>query len=129
MAYTITADCIQCHQCEFVCPVGAITKNEQQQYQIDAGLCNDCVGYYSVPQCWSACPTKAGCISNLATLPRSLSAKPANEYWDNWFVTYNKLVSEFKTKQISEYWQHWFDNYSQALSQQLKTPTSVGVNS
>jgi ferredoxin len=128
MAYTITDRCIQCHQCESVCPVGAITKNEQQKYQIDAGRCNDCVGYHSVPQCWAACPTNVGCISNLATLPPSLSAKPANDYWEKWFVTYNNLVSELKTQQISEYWREWFDQYSQALSQQLHAPTSVGVN-
>jgi formate hydrogenlyase subunit 6/NADH:ubiquinone oxidoreductase subunit I len=129
MPYTITNKCIDCHRCESICPTGAIAQNEQQQYQIDSGRCNDCVGYYSVPQCWAACPTGGGCISSMATLPRSHKAKPANEYWEQWFEIYNSLVSGIKTNQLSDYWQSWFDKYSQTLSQQLQTPTSVGVNS
>lgn len=127
MAYIITSQCIECHRCEFICPTGAITKNEQQ-YQINSGRCNDCVGHYSVPQCWAACPTNRGCVPNLATLSQSLSTKPTNDYWENWFDIYNGLVSRIKTNQLSDYWQRWFDNYSQALSQQLQNPTSVGVN-
>ncbi|NJR62492.1 MAG: 4Fe-4S binding protein [Cyanobacteria bacterium CRU_2_1] len=127
MTCIITSQCIECRRCESICPTGAITQNGQQ-YQINSERCNDCVGHYAVPQCWAACPTNGGCVPNLAILPRSLSAKPSGDYWDDWFNTYNRLVSRLKTNQPSDYWQRWFDTYSQALSKQLQTPTSVGAN-
>jgi hypothetical protein len=127
MTYIITSQCIECHRCESICPTGAITQNEQQ-YQINPERCNDCVGHYAVPQCWAACPTSGGCVPNLAILPRSLAIKPAGDYWDNWFNTYNRLVSRLRANQSSTYWQHWFDAYSQAFAKQLQTPNSLGVN-
>lgn len=126
MPYVITVQCIACHRCEVICPTGAITQNEHQ-YQINPERCNDCLGYYAVPQCWAVCPTNGGCIPDLAILPRSLATEPSGDYWVNWFNTYNRLVSRLRAKQSSDYWQGWFDSYSQALSQ-LQTPTSVGAN-
>jgi 4Fe-4S binding domain len=125
MTYRITSQCIECHRCESTCPTGAITQNEQQ-YQINSERCNDCVGHYSVPQCWAVCPTNGGCVPNLAVSP--LFVEPSDDYWGTWFNTYNHLVSGLKVNQPSDYWQRWFDTYSQALSRQLHTPTSVGVN-
>ncbi len=127
MTYMITSLCIECHRCESICPTGAITQNEQQ-YQIDSERCNDCVGHYAVPQCWSACPTNGGCVPNLAILPRSLSLKSSTDYWDNWFDTYDCLISRLNVNQTSHYWQGWFETYSQALAKQLQTPASVGAN-
>ncbi|MEB3336964.1 MAG: 4Fe-4S binding protein [Leptolyngbyaceae bacterium] len=132
MTYTITSQCIECHRCESFCPTGAITQNEHQ-YQIDSERCNDCVGHYAVPQCWAVCPTNGGCIPVPATLLQSRATQLANDYWDGWFDTYNRLtshlkVNSLKANQPSDYWQRWFDTYSQALAKQLQTPTPVGVN-
>lgn len=127
MTYIITSQCIECHRCELLCPTGAITRNEHQ-YQINSERCNDCMGHYAVPQCWAVCPTNGGCVPDLAVLPASLSEKPSSDYWDNWFYTYNRLVSRLNVNQPSAYWQRWFDTYSQALAKQLQTPTSVGAN-
>lgn len=126
MTYRITSQCIECHRCEPICPTGAIIQNEQH-YQINSERCNDCVGYYSVPQCWAICPTNSGCIPEVAIL-QLLSRRSANDYWDLWFRTYSHLVSRLKTSRHSDYWQRWFDTYSQTLSKQLQTATSVGVN-
>jgi Fe-S-cluster-containing dehydrogenase component len=127
MTYIITSQCIECHRCESRCPTGAITRNEQQ-YQINSERCNDCVGHYSVPQCWAVCPTNGGCVPSLATLSRSFAPQPADDYWNAWFATYNRLVSRLKAAPAPNYWQHWFDTYSHAVSKQLHTPISVGVN-
>lgn len=127
MTYMITSQCIECHRCESLCPTGAITRNEQQ-YQINSERCNDCVGHYSVPQCWAVCPTNGGCIPSLAIVRPSLAVQPAGDYWNTWFTTYNRLVSQLKAPPAADYWQHWFDTYSQAVSKQLHTPTSMGVN-
>ncbi|MBW4467791.1 MAG: 4Fe-4S binding protein [Pegethrix bostrychoides GSE-TBD4-15B] len=124
MPYFITSLCIECHRCESICPTGAITQNEHQ-YQINSERCNDCLGYYAVPQCWAGCPTSGGC-STLAILPKPVAAKPIGDYWDDWFKTYNRLVSRLRSNQSSTYWQRWFEAYSQVLSQQLQS-TSVGA--
>jgi hypothetical protein len=126
MPYTITDQCIECHRCESICPTGAISQNEQQ-YQINPERCNDCVGHYAVPQCWAACPTAGGCVPNLAIFPRSLAISATGDYWDNWFRTYDRLISRLKANSPSDAWQHWFDTYSQALAKQLHTPTA-GAN-
>jgi Fe-S-cluster-containing dehydrogenase component len=127
MTYIITNQCIACHRCESICPTGAITQNEQQ-YQINSERCNDCVGYYAVPQCWASCPTSGGCVSNLAIPPRATSPKSSSDYWDNWFNHYDRLVTRLKANHSSDYWQRWFDTYSQSLAKQFQIPTSVGVN-
>jgi Fe-S-cluster-containing dehydrogenase component len=124
MTYRITSQCIECHRCESICPTGAITQYEQQ-YQINPERCNDCVGHYSVPQCWAACPTDGGCVPSLATLARSPLAQPfhpsvTDDYWDRWFETYERMVSRLKANPSPRYWHSWFETYSQALSKQLR---------
>jgi NAD-dependent dihydropyrimidine dehydrogenase PreA subunit len=125
MTYAITSQCIACSRCELICPTQAITQSEQQ-YQINPERCNDCVGHYAVPQCWAVCPTNGGCVT--AMLSQLLVAKPAHDYWDVWFNLYNNLIAQLKADHQSDYWQYWFDTYSRLLSQQLHTPTFVGVN-
>ncbi|KGF73802.1 4Fe-4S ferredoxin [Neosynechococcus sphagnicola sy1] len=127
MTYVITSQCTECHRCESICPTGAIARNEQQ-YQINSERCNDCVGYYAVPQCWAVCPTNGGCLPDLATPPQARFAQPANDYWDHWFLAYNRLVSRLNANRPSDYWKRWFDTYSQALAKQLQNPTTGGVN-
>lgn len=56
MPYSITNRCIQCDSCLPLCPTGAITLVEGQDFWIDPSLCNDCKGYYPDPQCVRACP-------------------------------------------------------------------------
>jgi NAD-dependent dihydropyrimidine dehydrogenase PreA subunit len=126
MTYAITSQCIACSRCESICPTQAITQSEQQ-YQINSERCNDCVGHYAVPQCWAVCPTNSGCVT-VATLSHLLVAQPAHDYWDVWFNLYNNLIAQLKADHQSDYWQYWFDTYSRLLSQQLHTPTFVGVN-
>lgn len=126
MTYIITSQCIKCHRCESICPTGAVTQNEQQ-YQINSERCNNCVGHYTVPQCWAACPTNAGCVS-AKTSPSELPEILSDNYWSDWFTLYDRLVSQLKANQQPDYWQRWFDRYSQALTKHLQTPASVGVN-
>lgn len=64
LVYTITNECDGCDRCLFVCPTGAIKKNDTG-YWIDANLCNNCYGYYSQPQCKAVCPQIYGCIQAL----------------------------------------------------------------
>ncbi len=47
--------------------------------------------------------------------------KTTNNYWDNWFATYDRLISELRAKQETLYWQHWFNLYSQKLDLLLHT--------
>ncbi len=59
MPYTISNNsCAGCDKCRFQCPTGAI-KIDNGEYWIDPHLCNNCEGYYSEPQCVSACPNKS----------------------------------------------------------------------
>ena len=59
MPYTISNNsCAGCDKCRFQCPTGAI-KIDNGEYWIDPHLCNNCEGYYSEPQCASACPSKS----------------------------------------------------------------------
>ena len=51
----ITDECINCDVCEPVCPNDAIYQG-QEIYEIDPGLCTECVGHYDEPQCVSVCP-------------------------------------------------------------------------
>jgi len=55
MALLITDDCINCAVCEPECPNEAIYEGEEI-YEIDAGLCTECVGHYDEPQCVMICP-------------------------------------------------------------------------
>lgn len=39
-----------------------------------------------------------------------------NDYWESWFVTYNKFLDRLKSKKQSEYWDRWFEVYSAKMS-------------
>ncbi|MGV0107176.1 Transcriptional regulator [Nostoc sp. DSM 114160] len=59
MPYTIPNNsCVGCDNCRPQCPTGAI-RIEDNEYWVDPGLCNNCEGYYSQPQCVIACPTNS----------------------------------------------------------------------
>ncbi len=55
MALIITDECINCDVCEPECPNGAISQGAEI-YQINPGLCTECVGHYNEPQCVEVCP-------------------------------------------------------------------------
>lgn len=108
MTYTITNECIGCARCQTHCPTGAI-QQEGNQFWIDQSRCNNCATSYGVPQCWSVCPTNAGCVP-------VLSSTTATNYWDSWFARYERRISQLKTAQQPDYWQGWFDAYAQRLA-------------
>jgi ferredoxin len=114
MSYTITSQCIRCSRCPVACPTGAI-KLDGTHYQIDSSLCNNCVGYYQVPQCVAICPTNGGCVPN------------PQDYWQQWFSNYNSLISRLRNPQAVSYWEQWFTTYSQRVSQQLAKRNSQPV--
>lgn len=54
MAYKIDcAKCIACHTCQGVCPMGAITVNEEGKCEIDTSKCVSC------GCCAGMCPANA----------------------------------------------------------------------
>lgn len=55
MALKIIDTCINCDVCEPVCPNQAISQG-LDFYQIDPGLCTECVGHFDEPQCQKLCP-------------------------------------------------------------------------
>jgi ferredoxin len=55
MALMITDECINCDVCEPECPNNAISAGEEI-YEIDPGLCTECVGHHDKPQCVTVCP-------------------------------------------------------------------------
>lgn len=55
MALKILSDCINCDVCESVCPNQAIFQGSVI-FEIDANLCNECVGDHDEPQCVLLCP-------------------------------------------------------------------------
>jgi ferredoxin len=57
MALLITNECINCDVCEPECPNGAISEGETI-YEIDPGLCTECVGHHDEPQCIRVCPVE-----------------------------------------------------------------------
>ncbi len=115
MTYTISNQCIACEKCLPHCPTGAIKKNDNGEFSIDSNRCNDCAGSYGVAQCMAGCPTLNGCTPTISSLIKSAQTT-TNNYWDNWFVTYNRLTSRLRAKKETLYWQHWFDTYSQKLN-------------
>lgn len=119
MAYTITKSCISCDRCQTQCPTGAIAF-QNGRYTIDSNLCNDCAGYYSLPQCRSVCPTNHGCIpsNSLNQVVKFNQTLAATAYWENWLSTYNALVNKLqeKTSKPKDYWQTWFARYNTLVS-------------
>ncbi len=120
MTYTITDQCIACEKCLPLCPTGAIEKNNNGKFSIAPNLCNDCLGSYGVAQCMAGCPTFNGCTPTVSSLIKSARTTSTN-YWDNWFTTYDRLISRLRAKQETQYWRHWFDTYSQKLDLLLHT--------
>lgn len=57
MALMITDECINCDVCEPECPNSAIYQGEEI-YEIDPGLCTQCVGHFDKPQCQEVCPVE-----------------------------------------------------------------------
>ena len=55
MALMFTDECINCNVCEPVYPNKAIFQGPDI-YEIDAGLCTECVGHFDEPQCQTVCP-------------------------------------------------------------------------
>ena len=55
MALIITDECINCDICEQECPNTAISAGVEI-YEIDPGLCTECVGHFDEPQCVEVCP-------------------------------------------------------------------------
>ena len=53
MAYKINDGCIGCGACVGVCPVGALSMNDEGKSVCDEGTCIDC------GSCVSACPVSA----------------------------------------------------------------------
>lgn len=55
MSLKITDECINCDVCEPVCPNLAIYQGVDI-YEINPGLCTECVGHFETPQCVAICP-------------------------------------------------------------------------
>jgi ferredoxin len=55
MALRITDECINCDVCEPACPNQAIYAGPDH-YEINPGLCTECVGHHEHAQCVSLCP-------------------------------------------------------------------------
>lgn len=54
MAHKIDPEiCTGCGTCESMCPMGAISKTQNNVYQINESECVDC------QTCWRVCPQKA----------------------------------------------------------------------
>ncbi|NET35582.1 MAG: 4Fe-4S ferredoxin [Cyanothece sp. SIO1E1] len=129
MTYTITSQCISCDRCLSICPTHAIQSNGQT-YSIDPNHCNSCIGHYSVPQCWSVCPTNEGCITftdGVTAVELTSASESSSDYWESWFTTYDRMVARLKANQQSDYWRHWFDAYAAALTKQFKSHRSQAI--
>ncbi|MDR2239766.1 MAG: 4Fe-4S binding protein [Zoogloeaceae bacterium] len=55
MALRITADCISCGACDYICPNDAIMSSPLI-YSIDAARCSECERHFDEPQCLLVCP-------------------------------------------------------------------------
>ena len=69
MALMITNECINCDVCEPVCPNDAIFQGPEI-YEIDPGLCTECVGHFDEPQCQTVCT-----VSCIPLDPRHVETK------------------------------------------------------
>lgn len=126
MPYMITSNCISCDRCQSVCPTNAIRVEGQAKW-IDKSLCNNCVGFYSVPQCAAACPTTRGCIPVLG----SFTAATSGNYWELWSKTHAHLIARLQKAKHTRYWEQWFTAYSEKLAEQIQSHklATVGVQS
>lgn len=115
MAYTITNQCINCDRCLSICPTSAISYQDNH-YSIDPDRCNNCVGYYSVAQCASVCPTNQGCIPGATSVFNQPTLLGSGDYWERWFATYNRMIERLHQAKQAAYWENWFDMYSQKVS-------------
>ena len=57
MALFITDECINCDVCEPECPNNAIYMGPEI-YEIESGLCTECVGHFDTQQCVDVCPVE-----------------------------------------------------------------------
>jgi len=55
LALIINDECVNCGVCEPECPNVAILEGEDQ-YEIMADKCTECVGHFEEPQCVEVCP-------------------------------------------------------------------------
>ncbi len=55
MPLMITAECINCDVCTPECPNEAIAMGALH-FEIDAGLCTECKGFFDSPECQNLCP-------------------------------------------------------------------------
>lgn len=55
MSMVIHEDCINCGNCEPVCPNHAISAGENT-YVIASENCTECAGAFDAPQCVDSCP-------------------------------------------------------------------------
>ncbi|MEL6489940.1 MAG: 4Fe-4S binding protein [Cyanobacteria bacterium J06634_6] len=114
MAYTITDKCINCQRCIPNCPTNAI-ETDGSTFKINADRCNNCLGVYSVPQCWASCPTSDGCVPSLTdtnAFALSTAIERSKDYWKAWFLTYQNRIARLKASQHSDYWNDWFESYA-----------------
>ena len=82
MALFITDECINCDVCEPECPNGAIAQGAEI-YEIEAGLCTECVGHFEESQCIEVCPVDCILID------------PTNkETQDQLMTKYKKIIAE-----------------------------------
>ncbi|OKH24446.1 4Fe-4S ferredoxin [Hydrococcus rivularis NIES-593] len=118
MTYQITSECIECDRCQTQCPTGAIETLNGKPF-INPNLCNDCVGYYSVPQCMAVCPTNRGCVPSIDTLiqPKQIQT----DYWESWFDIYDRAIAQLKARKQTKYWHRWFSLYSQEIASLANT--------
>lgn len=132
MAYTITDKCIGCQRCLPNCPTNAI-ESDGSTFRIDADRCNNCVGAYSVPQCWASCPTNEACVPSLkgaTAFTLSTAIERSADYWKAWFSTYHNRIARLEASKHSGYWEAWFDNYTQSLQRlQSRPQDSSGLSS
>jgi Fe-S-cluster-containing hydrogenase component 2 len=114
MTYAISDQCIACEKCLPHLPIGAIKKNNNGKFSIDPPLYNNCIDSYRLAESNAPCSVFNGCFPTISSLIKS-SQKTTNNYWDNWFVTYDRLISGLKAKKETRYWQRWFETYSRKL--------------
>jgi formate hydrogenlyase subunit 6/NADH:ubiquinone oxidoreductase subunit I len=62
MATRITDQCIACGLCEPECPNEAIS-GAGAVFEIDPGLCTECVGFHATEQCAAVCPVDV-CVAD-----------------------------------------------------------------